>query len=150
MIKTLKDYIDDFSVLPNFVKGFIYIAVLILILVIAYQTGSNILINRKVEKLEKQNIELQKKSDTALKTAETYAKIAADEHIRAENLSSQIPKLNKEIKQSDEKIYSQTKKSDSIRRDLDNVRRSKPKRISPNKLETELCKRYGNCKTGNN
>lgn len=139
----LKEHIEDFRLLPNPVKYAVYFLIGGLILFCLFQSASNSIKDKRAESLEKKNGELTvsaAQNETRAKLAEENA---ANEAATRKTLESDLKLLQKEIKKSDEKIISQSKKSNSIRADISRVRSSKPKRADESEIRRKAEARYG-------
>ena len=143
MFKTLKDYFDEFQLLPNAVKGVILTVILFLGGFAVYYGVSNFYSNLKIERLEKQNRELNSQAQSAIKKAAKAETNAANESLCADSLEADLKTLEAKTTQSDEKIKTQSQKSTDLRLNLNRVRSSQPANIGTNELERKLCERYG-------
>ena len=143
MLQTLKDYWEEFSLLPNPVKMFICAALLIVGGYGIYSGVNNYFIARKVEKLEKQKFELNRQANDALEKARKAEENAAAEAMRATEAEQKLKTLEDSIKKTDEKLEKQTAKSTVLTDNLRRVRVSRPANVGTRELEGRLEKRYG-------
>jgi hypothetical protein len=143
MLNTLKEYFEEISLLPKGVKIFFSTVILFAIGGAVYFGASNFIAGVKIERLEKQNFELNRTATTAQEKAARSEKAAADEAVRAESLENQLQALSQKEKITDEKITVQSQKSNNLRLDLDRVRNSQPANTSTEELERRLAERYG-------
>lgn len=143
MLTTLKDYKEEISLLPNPVKFAIAAALVFAIGFAVYFGAGNFISNRKIERLEKQNAELNVQAQSATEKAARAEINAASEAVRAQDLESKLKTLEAKSRKSDENISLQTKKSDSLRNDLNRVRLSRPANAGTDELERRLRERYG-------
>lgn len=143
MLQTLKDYWNDFSVLPNPVKGAIYIVLAGLLIFTLYYGANHYIASRKIERLEKQNNELSIKAESALDKAAKAEQNAANEAVRAASLESELNSVSRKAEKQDEKILTQSKKSSDLRNSLTRIRVSSPANRSTDELERRLKARYG-------
>ena len=142
MLRTLKEYFEEFSLLPNPVKMFICAALFITFCYGIFAGTSNFLNARKIAQLETQNFDLNRTSNEAQKRATFAETNAANESLRAAALENQLKTLESEINKSDEKINLQSQKSISLRDSLRVVRNSSPANTSTDDLERRLKERY--------
>ena len=142
MLQTLKDYAEEFSLLPNALKMFIAAAIFITLFFGIYSGARNYVSNLKIEKLEKQNFDLNRQAQNALEKAAVSDKQAADERLRADSIEEKLKSLDPAILKKDEQIQTQSQKSNSLRDSLRVVRNSSPANASTNDLERRLKERY--------
>lgn len=146
----IKEYSEDFLSLPNPLKITIYLIIGVIVLICLHQGISNYAGSKKIERLEKQNAELEKvviaadqKAVAAENRASNAERNAANEILRSKILEKTLKNLDKKTDKQDEKILKQQKKSNSIRDDLRRVRSSKPKRADENEIRRKSANRYG-------
>lgn len=139
----VKEYYEDFISLPPALKWTIYIAAALVLLVTIHQSVSNYAGNKKIERLEKMNRQLEAAAVRAQERAKSAEKNAADEAASRLDLEEKLKILETNTRKQDEQIISQSKKSNSLRGDLRRVRVSKPRNASTGELERRLCERYG-------
>jgi ribosomal protein L9 len=143
MFQTLKDYYEEISLLPKAVKIVVSTILVFAVGFAVYFGIRNAVANFKIERLEKQNFELNRQAQSAQEKAAKAEQNAANESLRAESLESQLKTLEAKTKYSDEKINLQSNKSSNLRLNLNRVRSSHPANISTEQLEKRLCARYG-------
>ncbi len=143
MLQTIKEYLEEFGLLPNAVKMFIIVALFLTLGFGIYSGIGNFISNAKIARLEKENFELNRAAQSALEKAAKAETNAANEALRAEGLESKIKTLEAKGNTQDEKINLQTQKSAALRNDLNRVRVSAPANTSTADLERRLRTRYG-------
>lgn len=138
----IKEYYEEFSILPTPVKTVIIGLSAFLIIVCLFFGTSNLRANRKIEKLEMKNAELQKDVETAQGRAILATEKAALESEKSANLESQLVPIEKKAINQNEKIKQVSKKTSTLRDNLNRIRRDKPQRTDSSNLERRLENRY--------
>lgn len=142
MLQTLKDYWEEFVLLPAPVRGFISLALIVTFAFSCFFGVRDFIAGAKINRLEKENFELNRKTQAALEKAAKSERIAADEALRAESLENQIKSLEAKTKTKDEQIQNQSQLGDNLRTRLTRVRVSAPANTSTERLEERLRNRY--------
>jgi hypothetical protein len=143
MLTTIKDFFDEIALIPKAVKITVSAVLLFAIGFAVFYGVRTAVLNARVERLEKQNRELNQSAQTAMQKASRAEINAANEALRADSLDSKIKTLEAKEKLADVKIQNQSQKSSDLRLSLDRVRQSQPANTSTAELERRLRDRYG-------
>ena len=143
MFENLKNSIEEFRLLPHGIQYFIYFALACTLVFGIYSGAANYVGQRRIEKLELQNRELEQKAQNAENRALAAEQNAANEALRSKNLESQLPKITEKAEKQDAKIQTNSQKSADLRRRVDAVRRGKPQSADESDIERKSTKRYG-------
>lgn len=120
-----KEIFDEISFIPPQVKIAAFVIAFILGIGIVLLATGNYRLNRQVEKLETANIELEKRIEAEKAKAIKAETLAAEYRIKAENLESQLPKLETKGKSQDADIINQKQNSNAVRNSISDIKRRK-------------------------
>ena len=139
----IKEYTEDFQALPNPVKYTIYLIAGLIVLLVIHQSVSNYAGNRKIEKLENENRELISNSRVLEQKAKSAEENAANEAASRLEIEKKLNTLEKGIKGQNEKIIIQSNKSNSLRTNLDRIRRAEITGADETEIRRKAANRYG-------
>lgn len=122
---TVKDYIEEFSLLPTQIKIAAGLILFALIALLIFAGTGNYRLNRKVEKLESANKVLEQLAELEKSKAIKAEILAENEAIRADNLESELIPIEEKIKGQDENYKVQKQSSDNLRGSISDIRKRK-------------------------